>query len=165
MPKSQSTQNFLPIQEIRDGVVVLDDGSIRSVLLASSLNFALKSNNEQEAILAQFQSFLNSLDFPVQFYIQSKKLNIRPYINTLEERYEVQKNDLIRLQTREYIGFIKEFTSNTDIMRKSFFIVIGYQPPVIDMTITSVSNIKVRSISNFIAKDFPDPAVANVTEL
>jgi type IV secretory pathway VirB4 component len=138
--KSQSTQKFLPIKEIRDGVVILDDGSIKSILLASSLNFALKSGKEQSAILRQFQSFLNSLDFPVQFFIQSKRLDIRPYIVTLEGRYDVQKNDLIRLQIREYIAFVKEFTSNTDIMTKSFFVVVSYQPPVIDTSKGGVLN-------------------------
>ena len=134
MAVNQSTQKFLPIKEIRDGVVVLDDDSIKSVLLASSLNFALKSENEQRAILAQFQNFLNSLDFPVQFFIQSRKLDIRPYTQTLEERYAKQTNDLLRLQIKEYIEFIKEFTANTDVMTKNFFVVVSYQPPIIDTT-------------------------------
>lgn len=130
--KNQSTQKFLPISEIRDGTLILDDGSMKQVLLASSLNFALKSGDEQTAILRQFQNFLNSLDFPIQLFVQSKRLDIRPYLLTLEDRYGVQKNELIKLQIREYIGFIKEFTSNTDIMSKSFFVVVSYQPPVID---------------------------------
>jgi len=80
----------------------------------------------------QFQNFLNSLDFPVQFFIQSRRLDIRPYTQTLEERYSVQRDDLMKLQIREYISFVKEFTSNTDIMTKNFFIVVGYQPPIIN---------------------------------
>ena len=85
---SQSSQNFVPIKEIRDGIVVLKDNSLRFVLMASSLNFALKSGDEQRAIIMQFQNFLNSLDFSVQFFIQSRQLDIRPYIAPLEERRE-----------------------------------------------------------------------------
>jgi len=129
---NQSTQKFLPIKEIRDGVVILDDNSFRSVLLASSLNFALKSLDEQNAILSQFQNFLNSLDFPVQFFIQSRRLDIRPYTRILEERYTAQTDDLMKLQIREYISFIREFTSGTEIMTKNFFIIVGYQAPIID---------------------------------
>jgi hypothetical protein len=140
----QSTQEFLPVKEIRDGVAILDDGSIKSVLLASSLNFALKSTDEQASILSQFQNFLNSLDFPIQLFIQSRKLNIRPYTAVLEERYQDQKDDLMKLQIREYIGFVKEFTENTNIMTKSFFVVVGYQPPIIDTSkgiLSGVGNI------------------------
>ena len=123
---SQTTQQFVPIKEVRDGVVVLRDGSLRTVLMASSLNFALKSSEEQEAIISQFQNFLNSLEFSIEFYIQSRRLDIRPYIALLEERMKEQVNDLVKIQTREYIGFIKNFTESTDIMNKNFFIVIPY---------------------------------------
>jgi hypothetical protein len=145
---NKSTQKFLPIKEIRDGVVVLNDSSIKSVLLASSLNFALKSNKEQSAILSQFQNFLNSLDFPVQFFIQSRELDIRPYTLVLEDRYQKQKDDLMKLQIREYIGFIKEFTTDADIMSKSFFIVVSYQPPIIDTRKSIIGQILKRGESS-----------------
>ncbi len=132
MADNKSTQKFLPIKEIRDGVVVLNNGSVKSILLASSLNFALKSIGEQKSILSQFQSFLNSLDFPVQFFIQSRKLDIKSYILTLEERHQEQTDDLMRLQIREYINFVKEFTANVNIMKKNFFVIVGYQPPIFD---------------------------------
>ncbi|MBI2045992.1 MAG: hypothetical protein HYT28_01040 [Parcubacteria group bacterium] len=122
----ETTQQFVPIKEVRDGVVVLRDGSLRTVLMASSLNFALKSADEQEAITSQFQNFLNSLEFSVEFYIQSRRLDIRPYIALLEERMKEQTNDLVKIQTHEYIGFIKNFTESTDIMSKNFFIIIPY---------------------------------------
>ena len=132
MADNKSTQKFLPIKEIRDGVVVLNNGSVKSILLASSLNFALKSIGEQKSILSQFQNFLNSLDFPVQFFIQSRKLDIKSYILTLEERHQEQTDDLMRLQIREYINFVKEFTANVNIMKKNFFVIVGYQPPIFD---------------------------------
>jgi type IV secretory pathway VirB4 component len=128
---SKTTQEFVPIREIRDGVVILKDGSMRALVLASSLNFALKSTDEQDAIIAQFQNFLNSLDFSVQIFIQSKKLDIRPYIALLESRYKEQGTELMKIQTREYIEFIKTFVENSNIMTKSFFVIVPYQPPLI----------------------------------
>ncbi len=128
---AQSAQNFVPIEEIRGGVVVLKDKSLRAVLMASSINLALKSRDEQESVLFQFQNFLNSLDFSVQFFIQSRELDIRPYIALLEELQTKQSNDLMKIQTQEYINFIKKFTEGSDIMSKSFFVVVPYTPPVI----------------------------------
>jgi len=127
----QSTQDFVPIKEIHDGIVVLKDNSLRMVLMASSLNFALKSEDEQQAILFQFQNFLNSLDFTVQFYIQSRQLDIRPYIMLLEERRGLQTSDLMKIQITEYIDFIKKFTETVRIMTKRFFIVVPYTPPLV----------------------------------
>jgi len=129
--QSKAAQDFVPIKEVRDGVVILKDGSMRAVLMVSSLNFALKSQEEQESILFQFQNFLNSLDFSVQFFVQSRELDIRPYLNLLEERYRAQTEDLMRIQVREYIGFVKNFIENSDIMSKSFFIVVPFSPSVI----------------------------------
>lgn len=129
--KASPTQDFVPIQEVRDGIVILKDGSMRAILLASSVNFALKSADEQQSIIFQFQNFLNSLNFSVQIGVQSRRLDIRPYIALLEGRYKEQSTDLMRLQTREYIEFIKSFTEQTNIMTKTFFVVIPYTPPII----------------------------------
>jgi type IV secretory pathway VirB4 component len=126
-----ATQEFVPVKEVRDGIVVLKDGGLRAVLLTSSVNFALKSQDEQSSIIFQFQNFLNSLEFPIQIFIQSRKLDVRPYIALLESRYREQINDLLKIQTREYIEFIKTFTDSANIMTKSFFIVIPYSPPLI----------------------------------
>ncbi len=130
---SKATQEFVPIQEVRDGVVMLKDGTMRAVVLASSLNFSLKSDDERNAIILQFQDFLNSLDFYVQISVQSRRLDIRPYIALLEERYKEQMNDLMKIQTREYIEFIKKFTETTNIMTKSFFVVVPYDPAMINI--------------------------------
>lgn len=125
------TQDFVPVKEVRDGVIILRDNSLKAVLMVSSLNFALKSVEEQEATISQFQNFLNSLDFSVQIFIQSRRLDIRPYISVMEERKKIQTNDLIKIQTREYIEFIKNFTESVNIMSKNFFVVISYFPPVL----------------------------------
>jgi len=131
---SKATQEFVPIKEVRDGVVILKDDTMRGVVLASSLNFALKSEDERAAIIAQFQDFLNSLDFPVQIFIQSRRLDIRPYIALLEEQYKEQTNDLMKIQTREYIEFVKKFTESTNIMTKSFFVVVPYDPAILNVS-------------------------------
>lgn len=123
---AKSTQDFVPVSEVRDGVVVLKDGSLRAVLLASSINFALKSEDEQTAFIVQFQNFLNSLDFSCQIFVQSRMLDIRPYIATLEAAYKEQLDDLMRIQIREYIEFIKSFTEAANIMTKNFFVVVPY---------------------------------------
>ena len=128
---AKPTQSFIPIKEIRDGIIVLKDGSLRAILLASSLNFALKSADEQQSIIFQFQNFLNSINFSVQIFTQSRKLDIRPYIALLEERLKEQVGDLMKMQTREYIEFIRSFTESTNIMTKSFFIVVPYSAPTL----------------------------------
>jgi type IV secretory pathway VirB4 component len=129
--KSQATQSFVPIKEVRDGIVILKDGSLRALLMASSINLALKAADEQQAIIAQFQNFLNSLEFAVQFFVESRDLDIRPYIALLEERYTKELDDLMKIQIREYIAFIKDFTERANIMSKNFFIVVPYDPALI----------------------------------
>ncbi len=125
---SKPAQDFVPIKEVRDGVLILNDGSMRGIVLASSVNFALKSADEQQAILFQFQDFLNSLDFSVQFFVESRRLDIRPYLAVLENRYRVETADLLKIQIHEYIEFVRSFTENTNIMTKSFFVVVPYTP-------------------------------------
>lgn len=128
-----STQNFVPIRDIKDGVVILKNGQMHMVLLASSINFALKSTDEQSAILHQFQSFLNTIDFSLQIYVQSRRLDIVPYLNLLESRVPEQDNDLMRIQLREYMEFVRTFTSEVDVMSKNFFVVIPYMPFAADL--------------------------------
>lgn len=135
------TQEFVPIKEIRDGVVILKDGSLRTIILASSLNFSLKSDDERQAILFQFQNFLNSLDFSVQIVAQSRRLDIKPYLALLQSRLAEQTSDLLRIQIQEYMEFIRKFTDDTSIMTKSFFIVIPYSPALLQGTENVKSNL------------------------
>jgi len=130
--KNSPTQDFVPIRDVKDGVVILNSGQLCKILLASSINFALKSLDEQKAILFQFQNFLNTLDFSLQIYVQSRRLNIEPYIAILLEQQSNQDNDLMRIQLREYIEFIRSFTTEVDVMTKNFFVVIPYTAPTID---------------------------------
>jgi len=128
-----STQNFVPIRDIKESVVLLKNGQMHMVLLASSVNFALKSTDEQKAILQQFQAFLNTIDFSLQIYIQSRRLDIKPYLELLKEREPEQDNDLMRIQLREYMEFVRTFTSEVDVMSKNFFVVVPYSPVAINI--------------------------------
>ncbi|MDQ5951712.1 MAG: hypothetical protein QG639_993 [Patescibacteria group bacterium] len=135
MPKiSATTQDFVNIKDIKDGVLILKGGQLCSILLASSVNFALKSTDEQQAILQQFQTFLNTLDFSLQIYVQSRRLNIEPYLQLLTTRETSQDNDLMRIQLREYIEFIRTFTNEVDVMNKNFFVVVPYSPAPVNIS-------------------------------
>lgn len=124
--KTESAQKFVPIKEVSGEALILDDGSLRSIIMVSSINFALKSEGERNAVLMQFQNFLNTLDFSMQIFIRSREMDINPYLELLREQYEHQENELLKIQTREYMEFIKNFTQNVNIMTKTFFVVVPY---------------------------------------
>jgi hypothetical protein len=126
--KGVSTLKYVEIKTIKDGVVVLKNRSLRAVLLVSSVNFDLKSSDEQVAIIGAYQNFLNSLDFTVQIVISSRKLNITPYTDLLTEKENEQRNELLKIQIIEYKEFIKNLTELTNIMSKIFFLVIPFSP-------------------------------------
>ena len=131
-----TTQDFVPIKTIRDNVVIKKNGEMIMVVLASSVNFALKSYDEQQAILQQFRNFLNTIDFSLQIYVQSRKLNIEPYLKILASLEQQQQNDLMRTQLREYVEFITTFTDEVDVMSKGFFVVVPYSPTKLDVANT-----------------------------
>ena len=120
------TQQFLEIDKIKEGVIILKDKSLRGVLMTSSINFALKSEDEQTAIIYQFQDFLNSLDFSIQIVIQSRKLNITGYLDKLKKLEGGQKNELLKIQTSEYRAFIQKIISGGTIMSKNFFVIVPF---------------------------------------
>lgn len=125
---SPSTQRFLDIAEIKDNTVVLKDGTLRAVLLVSSINFSLKSEDEQNATIAAYVSFLNSIDFPLELVLQSRRLNIDGYLGMLREQKKQQTNELLRAQIVDYWEFIKELVELSDIMSKRFYVVVPYAP-------------------------------------
>ena len=125
-----ATQQFVPVKEIRNGIIVLKDGGYRGVLLCSSINFGLKSADEQHAITLGFQNFLNTLDFSIQIVVNSRKMDLRPYLAMLEEKGPEQKTELMRIQLHEYIEFIRSFADQANIMTKSFYIVVSYAPHI-----------------------------------
>ncbi len=142
---AHATQDFVPIEDIRNGIILMKDGSLRAIVLASSINFALKSDDERIAILSQFQDFVNSLDFSIQIHTESRRLDIRPYLALLENQKKNQLNSLMKIQIQEYIEFVRTFTENTNIMTKSFFVIVPYNPAIIS---ASKSNLATRFIPN-----------------
>jgi len=128
LKSAASIQKHLPIKEIKDDVVILKNGGARAILMASSVNFALKSEDEQQAIIYRYQDFLNSLDFDIQIMANSRKFDIEPYILTLKQRELTQTNELLKIQTGEYINFIRGLTEMTNIMNESFYVVVPYSP-------------------------------------
>ncbi|MBI2098944.1 hypothetical protein HYT45_00835 [Candidatus Uhrbacteria bacterium] len=123
-----ATQRYLDISEIKDDAVILKDGSLRVVLICSSINFALKSEDEQNALISAYVGFLNSLDFPIQVVVQSRRLNIEDYIERLKAVEKQQKNELLRVQIADYRTFIAELVSLGQIMSKRFYAVVPYSP-------------------------------------
>jgi hypothetical protein len=121
-----STQQFLEVDQIREGVLLLKNKSLRGVIMVSSLNFALKSSDEQEAIIYQFQSFLNSLDFSLEIVVQSRLVNITGYLEKLKEMEKKQENELLKIQTGEYRNFIKNLVAGGQILSKTFFVVVPF---------------------------------------
>lgn len=125
-----STQQYLDILEIRDDTVILRNGSVAAVLLVSSINFMLKSDEEQDAVIEAYTSFLNTIDYPLQIVIQSRRLNIDAYLETLKSIEKQQPNELLQLQIRDYRQFVDELVAGSDIMTKRFYVVIPYTPKV-----------------------------------
>ncbi len=123
---NKTTQDFLPIKDIREGVITLKNGGIRGVLMVSSINFALKSSEEQSSIIYAFQSFLNSLDFTCQVIVQSRAINITPYLDSIKKLEEAQTNELLKAQTTSYREFVKELVEGDNVMTKNFFMVVPY---------------------------------------
>lgn len=128
MAPAKTTQSFVPVKEVRNGVIVLKNDGYRGVLMCSSINFALKGEDEQRAIIGGFQSLLNTLDFSIQIVVHSRKTDIRPYLALLEQRMGEQTTELMRLQLREYVQFIRNFIDSSDIMTKTFYVVVPYAP-------------------------------------
>lgn len=130
MPKQESfpTQQFIDIASIENDTVVLKSGSLRRLLMVSGTNFFLKSEEEQGIILYAFQGFLNSINFSVQIFIHSRKLNVEDYLKKLEEYEEQETNPLLKNQIQEYREFIRSFVSQNAIMQKTFFAVIPFDP-------------------------------------
>jgi len=126
---ANSTQNSLQISEIRDGIVIMNDGTFRAVIMCKSINFDLMSPQEREAVEYSYQGFLNSLYFPVQIFIRSQKVDMRPYLEKLDKIRVDQDNMLLGLLMEDYIAFLADISQQTNIMDKKFYMVIGYPEP------------------------------------
>lgn len=125
---STSTQQFIDIAGIKDGVIILKNGSYRMVMQIGAINFALKSEQEQNSLVFQFQSFLNSLHFPIEIVIRSKRLDLVPYLKKTGETAAASQNELIRALAKDYVGFVSQLINVANIMKKTFYVVIPYDP-------------------------------------
>ena len=153
---AESTQRIVPVKEIRDGIIVLKDGGYRGILMCSSINFGLKSAEEQRAIVEGFRNFLNTLDFSIQIVINSRKMDLRPYLALLATKEPLQKTELLRIQLREYIDFVKGFAEQANIMTKTFYVVVPY---------AASGSAKVESALNiFSRKSAPEKAATNTQD-
>ena len=123
-----TTQQYLDIAELRENTVIMKDGTLRSIILCSSINFALKSEDEQNALIQGYMEFLNSLEYPLQIVVQSRRLDIEEYINRLKEAEKKQTNELLQIQIAGYLDFINQLIEIGEIMTKKFFIVVPYNP-------------------------------------
>ncbi len=121
-----TTQQVLEFDQIKEGVVLLKNKSLRGVLMISSLNFALKAEEERRSIIFQFQSFLNSLDFPLEMAVQSRKLNISSYLEKLQKIEEKESNKLLKTQIKEYSNFIRKIIKGNSIMAKTFYVIVPF---------------------------------------
>lgn len=127
-PKQPTTQDNVPVSGIKDGIVVLRNGQYRIILTVSAINFDLKSEQEQNSIVFNYQSFLNSLHFPIEIVVSSKKLDLTPYLNKIKKLSAEQKNELLKIQTDDYIDFVGQLINMANIMKKTFYVAVGYQP-------------------------------------
>lgn len=125
-PKHKSTQSYLKISEIKSNTLIMSDGIYCGVVAVSSVNFALKSQEEQNALIYGYQNFLNSLDFEIQILMQSRKMDVHIYLEQVRKIMEQQTNELLRIQTQEYIEFISKLIENSSIMNKNFYVIIPH---------------------------------------
>lgn len=128
LAQKQTTQAHLSVAEIKDGIVILKDGSLRLIMMVSAINFDLKSETEQNALIYAYQNFLNSLNFPIQIVVQSRRLDLSEYLAKLQQQIPKTANDLIRLHIQDYIDFIQKLLKLANIMDKKFYLVIPYFP-------------------------------------
>ena len=149
-----STQNFLQIAEIRDGIVIMNDGSFRSVVMVKSINFDLMSQSEQEAVEFSYQGFLNSLYFPIEIFIRSQKVDLQPYISRLDKIRSEHDNMLLALLMEDYISYIDQLGQQTNIMDKKFYVVIPYFPRVdVQKALTQSKNFVTGLVGLFDTKE------------
>jgi len=149
-----STHQLIDIQDIKENIAILKSGGLRMVLMVSSINFALKSPDEQQAVINRFQDFINSLDYTMQIVMQSRQLDISEYISFLKDQAEKQTNELLKIQTSEYAGFIEELIKLSNIMSKYFYVVVPL----------GVSLINLKSGGGFFSKLFSKSSTTPINQ-
>lgn len=160
MANAPSTTDLVQLQDIRDGVILLKDNSLRGIVEISAINFDLRSTDEQSAILQQFQAFLNSVDFPVQIVVHSRKFDISSYLATVQAASEKLTSELLKIQAQEYMRFVSELSDLSNIMSKKFYVALPF-------TVVPTGNGKkgfVSSITDMFKKKTPAQAAGPTSE-
>lgn len=121
------TQQFVDVKEVRDGIIYLKSGGIRKILIVGGINFDLKSEGEQVSILNGFQNFLNTIDFSIQLFVHSRKVNVDEYLSKMKQREDQEDNELLKIQISEYVDFIRSFVDQNAIISKTFFVIVPYE--------------------------------------
>ncbi len=153
--ESLSSQSLISINQIKRGVIILKNGSLRSVLEVGGINLDLKSEDEQNSILASWRGLLNHLDFSLEIVVHSRRINIAPYLDFLQERIDKEENDLLKLQGSDYHSFLKGLIAENNIMKKKFYVVIPYDPIVVSpKTILGQTASSFKSILNLTHQSF-----------
>lgn len=140
--QEETTQKFLNLDSIKDGVIILKNKALRAIVMCSSINFALMSEDEQKAKVFAYQDFLNSLNFPIEIVIQTRKLNISGYLEKVKEAERMQENELLRMQTAEYGEFIKSLVELANITTSHYYVVVPYSGPGLEATETIMDKFK-----------------------
>ena len=166
-PKSNpnSTQNALQMAEVRDGIVIMNDGSFRSVIMVKSINFDLMSPEEREAVEFSYQGFLNSLYFPIQITIRSQRVDLGPYVQKLDKIRSEHDNMLLAVLMEDYINYMDEISQQVNIMDKKFYIVIPYYPVVDVQKALSASKGLVKGVSALFSKKPQNQILINEVDL
>lgn len=121
-----SARSQIGIKEVRDDILVLSDNSYRSILVTSSLNFELQSEEEQDALIDTFQSFLNALTIPIQILIRVRELDIERYLENIQTSRADEEQPVYKEQLRHYCQFIRKLISGNKILSRRFYLVIPY---------------------------------------
>ncbi|MEZ4156625.1 MAG: hypothetical protein R3B52_01425 [Candidatus Paceibacterota bacterium] len=151
--QSLPTQSFVEVKEVKDGIAILKNGALRQIVMVSGINFDLKSEEEKEALIFGYQNFLNSLDFPIQIFVHSRKINVDRYIEGLSQIEVKEPNPLLRTQIAEYREFIRTLVNENIIMHKSFFVVVPYDP----VQLSQAGKKAAGGLFKLISKDKLDP--------
>lgn len=159
------TQALVDIKEIRDGVLHLKSGGLRRILIVSGINFDLKSEAEQGLILGSFQNFLNTLDFSVQFFIHSRKVNVDAYLSSMRARMEEEPSDLLKIQIGEYVEFIRTFVEENAIISKTFFVVVPYESAIPTGKIGGLASLFTKSSASSVHAGDAGNAQENLSQL
>jgi type IV secretory pathway VirB4 component len=133
--------DLVDIKEIKDKTVIVKDGSFRQIVMVGGVNFSLKSDSEQSIITQAYQTFLNSIDFPLQIVIHSRKVNIDQYLQTLLVRKEAEPSPILQNQISEYVEFIRGFVQKNAIMEKNFLVVVSFYPVAGEGSLKSASGV------------------------